>query len=83
LLGYFMKLHGFSTGTVALGIILSSLIELNFRKAWVISKGNIADFFQQIFTHPLSLVLFLLVILMVVRPGKIINKMKQKKHNQV
>jgi len=77
-LGYFMKLHGFSTGTVALGIILSSLIELNFRKAWVISKGNILTFFQAIFTHPLSLILCLLVILMVVKPGKIIKKMKQK-----
>lgn len=70
IVGYFLKLHGFNVGTLALGVILSSLIELNFRRSWVLSKGQAAAFMGEIVGNPLSLILFAAILLMVFQPVK-------------
>ncbi|MDO8884049.1 MAG: tripartite tricarboxylate transporter permease [Pseudotabrizicola sp.] len=64
--GYFMKLYGYPLGPVILGVILSRLLDDNWRRAiisdqeslWMLLKGTLAS--------PLSLVLFVSVILIFV-----------------
>jgi len=61
--GYFLKLYGYPLGPVILGVILSRLLDDNWRRAiisdqeslWMLLKGTLAS--------PLSLVLFTTVIL--------------------
>ncbi|CAM5273324.1 tripartite tricarboxylate transporter permease [Frigidibacter albus] len=64
--GYFLKLYGYPLGPVILGVILSRLLDDNWRRAiisdqeslWMLLKGTVAS--------PLSLVLFVTVILIFV-----------------
>ncbi|MEN3793919.1 tripartite tricarboxylate transporter permease [Fulvimarina sp. MAC3] len=59
LFGYFMKLYGYPLGPVILGVILSRLLDDNWRRAIIIERGSLPDFFLGILTSPLSLALFL------------------------
>lgn len=63
LLGYFMKLYGYQVGPVILGVILSRLIDENWRRAIISERESIPDLMLGIVTSPLSLVLFISVIL--------------------
>lgn len=77
LAGYFLKMYGFSTGPLVLGLILSSLLELNFRRAMSASHSNMGEFFGQIFASPLSVVLFLVTILIFASQFGLLRKVKQ------
>lgn len=63
--GYFMKCYGFPVGPLVLGLILGPIIEVNFRRA-VISADGVGGMIGEIFTNPLSLVLFVLMAVMIV-----------------
>jgi putative tricarboxylic transport membrane protein len=65
-LGYFMRLYGYPLGPVILGVILSRLLDDNWRRAIISEREDLGRFFEGIFTSPLSLVLFLAVILVFV-----------------
>ena len=45
LLGYFMRKSGFGTAPTILGIILGPILESNFRRALVLSKGKLSSIF--------------------------------------
>lgn len=60
-LGYLMKQHNIPTAPVILGVILSNLIESNFRRSITMVGGSFVGLFSDIFTHPISLVLFVVV----------------------
>ena len=79
ILGYFMKLHGFQTGPLVLGLILSQLLELNLRRAITAAHSNPAELLGQVITHPLSLVLFLVVCVVLLSQLQIFDKWKQRK----
>ena len=65
-LGYFMRLYGYPLGPVILGVILSRLLDDNWRRA-IISEGeSLGGFFRGILTSPLSATLFLAVVLIFV-----------------
>ncbi len=65
-LGYFMRLYGFQLGPVILGVILSRLLDDNWRRA-IISEGeDPVALLAGIVTSPLSLALFLAVIMIFV-----------------
>jgi len=63
ILGYFMKLYGYQVGPVILGVILSRLIDENWRRSIMSERGELDSLFSGIFTSPLSLVLFSSIIL--------------------
>ena len=65
-LGYFMKLYGWPLGPVILGVILSRLLDDNWRRAIISERESLAGFFEGIVTSPLSLMLFLAVVLIFV-----------------
>ncbi|MCD8077590.1 MAG: hypothetical protein LUE63_04320, partial [Lachnospiraceae bacterium] len=61
---------------LVLGLILSSLLELNFRRAWTASRSNLGTFFAQIFSSPLSLILLVITILIFASQLGLIRKLK-------
>lgn len=77
--GYFLKLHNFATGPIALGLILCSLLELNLRRSMTMARFSVGKFFLDIFTHPLSLILFLLVAVMFLSQLGVMAKWKGRK----
>lgn len=56
-LGYFMHHMGFSIPALALGLILGPVIESNFRRALMISRGDLGVFL----TSPISLICIVLI----------------------
>lgn len=65
-LGYFMKQYNYPLGPVILGVILSRLLDDNWRRAIISERESLPRFFEGIVTSPLSLVLFIGVILIFV-----------------
>lgn len=61
-LGYFMKLYGYQVGPIILGVILSRLIDENWRRAIISERESLPDLFIGIVTHPVSLILFVAVV---------------------
>lgn len=59
LIGYFLKKGGFATSPLILGLVLSPILEGNYRRALILSRGNIVSYF---FTRPISIVIAILVI---------------------
>lgn len=62
-LGYFMKSYGYQLGPVILGVILSRLLDENWRRAIISEQGSVSGLFKGMLTSPLSLVLLTMVVL--------------------
>jgi putative tricarboxylic transport membrane protein len=65
--GYFLKLYGYQVGPVVLGIILSRLMDDNWRRAVISEQDNVPAVFHGILTSPLSLTLFLIIVFVLVK----------------
>lgn len=65
-LGYFMKLYGYELGPVILGVILSRLLDDNWRRAIISDQESLPMLMLGILKSPLSLVLFVSVVLIFV-----------------
>jgi|TARA_R110001599_G_scaffold88359_1_gene234960 putative tricarboxylic transport membrane protein len=61
--GYFMRHYGYPLGPVILGVILSRLLDDNWRRAIISERGDIGRFFEGVITSPLSLTLFVAVLM--------------------
>ncbi len=64
--GYFMRHYGYPLGPVILGVILSRLLDDNWRRAIISEREDIGRFFHGVVTSPLSLTLLAAVILIFV-----------------
>ncbi|MFN4168736.1 MAG: tripartite tricarboxylate transporter permease [Pannonibacter phragmitetus] len=62
-LGYFMRLYGYSLGPVILGVILSRLLDDNWRRAIISEQESLPMLFKGILTSPLSATLMAGVVL--------------------
>ncbi|PLW77519.1 tripartite tricarboxylate transporter permease [Cohaesibacter celericrescens] len=60
--GYFMRLYGYPLGPVILGVILSRLLDENWRRAIISEREDLGRFFEGIISSPLSLTLFVAVL---------------------
>jgi putative tricarboxylic transport membrane protein len=76
--GYFMRHYGYPLGPVILGVILSRLLDDNWRRAIISEREDLGRFFEGIFTSPLSLVLFVSVILIFVSQTPIWTALKRR-----
>ena len=76
--GYFMRHYGYPLGPVILGVILSRLLDDNWRRAIISEREDLGRFFEGIFTSPLSLVLFISVILIFVSQTPFWTSMKKR-----
>ena len=62
-LGYFMRLYGYALGPVILGVILSRLLDDNWRRAIISEQESLPMLFKGILTSPLSAALLAGVVL--------------------
>lgn len=63
IVGYFMRLYQYPVGPVILGIILSKLVDENWRRAILSERGDMTQFFANLFASPLSCVLFAAIVI--------------------
>ena len=66
ILGYVMKLYHFPVGPSVLGIILSDLLALNFRRAATMTNNSLPALLVDLVSHPVSLVLLVFVVCMAI-----------------
>lgn len=71
ILGYFMKIYGYQVGPVILGVILSRLIDENWRRAIISEQDSLSAFFVKMVSSPLSLILFLAVVFILINQSPI------------
>jgi putative tricarboxylic transport membrane protein len=76
IIGYFLKLFKFPVGPMVLGIILGPQMDVNLRRAIISEEGSISGFLSSLFTHPISLILTLLVIITVFTQTPFYQKIK-------
>ncbi|WP_290701050.1 tripartite tricarboxylate transporter permease [Amphritea sp.] len=62
-IGYFMKQYDYQVGPVILGVILSRLMDENWRRSIISERESLPDFFINLLSSPLSLVLFISILL--------------------
>jgi putative tricarboxylic transport membrane protein len=78
ILGYFLKNFEFPVGPIVLGIILSPLLERNFRRAILSSQGNLITFFKSLVTNPISLIIVIVLVVMALGQSKGFKKVLTK-----
>ena len=76
LLGYFMRKTGFGAAPLVLGIILGNMVEANFRRSIVLSRGDMLSYY---FSRPFSVGLMILIALAIIAPFL----MRRKKARQL
>jgi|SRR5665648_4434 len=73
LLGYFLDKMKYSPAPIVLGIILGSMIDENFRRSLMVSRGDLSIFI----THPISAFFFAVIIFTLV--STVLKKKKTSK----
>lgn len=66
-IGYVLEKYGYSTAPMLLAYVLSPLLEEKMRKAFIISHGSVATFFEKPIACFFMIVLFAIVLTPVVR----------------
>jgi len=64
--GYFLKRYGYQIGPIILGVILGPIMDINFRRAILSTRGDIGEFLLELVTHPISLILVITMILLLI-----------------
>ena len=76
--GYFMKLYGFQVGPIILGVILSRLVDENWRRSIISERESLPDFFMNLFSSPLSVALLSVIVIAVVTQTPLMKLIKRK-----
>jgi len=76
-IGYWLKRYGYPVAPLAIGMVLGPLCETNFRRAMVVSAGDLSTFF----TKPISLVFLIIAFLALFWPfiKKMLAMLKMKR----
>jgi len=80
ILGYFLKRFDYPVAPCVLGIILAKLLEENYRRG-VLLKKSIGGLAGSIFTSPISLVLFIMIVIMFATQTQTYKNWKLKREN--
>jgi putative tricarboxylic transport membrane protein len=78
-LGYFMKQYGYQVGPVILGVILSRLLDENWRRAIISEREDLGIFFGNMLTSPLSLVIFLAIVFILLSQTPLWTRLRRKR----
>lgn len=66
ILGYLMRMYGYATGPMVLGIILGPLLDSNYRRAMQSADDSVIIFIKELFVHPISLVITLVIVYLLI-----------------
>lgn len=78
ILGYFLKRFDYPVAPAVLGIILTKLLEENYRRG-ILLKKSVIGLFSSIFTSPITLILFILIVVMFTTQTETYKKWKIKR----
>lgn len=78
ILGYFLKRFDYPVAPAVLGIILTKLLEENYRRG-ILLKKSVVGLFSSIFTSPITLILFVLIVVMFTTQTETYKKWKLKR----
>ncbi len=73
-LGYFMRLYGYATGPMVLGLILGPMLDANYRRTMQMVENQIVPFITGFFTSPISLFLTVSIFFMLFSQSKTYRK---------
>ena len=62
IIGYFLRLYGYATGPMVLGLILGPMLDANYRRTMQGAENQILRFLQGFVTSPISLFLTLSIV---------------------
>ncbi len=62
IIGYFLRLYGYATGPMVLGLILGPMLDANYRRTMQGAENQILPFLQGFVTSPISLFLTLSIV---------------------
>ena len=79
ILAYFMTEMGYPIAPLVIGVILGPMADENLRRGLLIYEGSL----MPIFTRPVALLLFLIIVLMVLSQTPIYKKVKQRVINKI
>ena len=65
ILCYFMKRYGYPVAGLVLGVILTPIIDNNFRRGVALEHGSVLSFFTGMLTSPISLLIIGLAVITV------------------
>lgn len=74
--GYFMRLYGYATGPMVLGLILGPMLDANYRRTMQGSENEIGQFISGFFTSPISLFLTVAIFLMIFTQTNFYKKLR-------
>lgn len=74
--GYFMRLYGYATGPMVLGLILGPMLDANYRRAMQGAENEIGQFVMGFFTNPISLFLTVAIFLMIFTQTNFYKKLR-------
>ncbi|MDR1935014.1 MAG: tripartite tricarboxylate transporter permease [Candidatus Accumulibacter sp.] len=78
ILGYFMKRYGYPVAPLVLGVILTPIIDENFRRGVQLSHGSIAGFFEGMFGSAVSLsILVIMLLTALVSSPRLMNALRR------
>jgi putative tricarboxylic transport membrane protein len=78
ILGYFLKRFDYPVAPAVLGIILTKLLEENYRRG-ILLKKSVVGLFGSIFTSPITLILFILIVVMFTTQTETYKNWKRKR----
>ena len=82
-IGYLLKFYKIPVGPIILGVILSSLIEQNFRRGISMTGNSLAFFIKDLVKNPISLILLLAISFMIISQTKWFRELfKRHKDNE-
>lgn len=81
--GYFLKMYKFPIGPCILGVILSKLLESNYRRGMTIAHNDFIRFFKRFFKSPITTVLFVVLIFMIVSQTSWYKNLSEKVRNKL
>lgn len=74
ILGYFMRLYGYATGPMVLGLILGPMLDANYRRAMQGAENQIVPFLEGFVVNPISLFLTLSIVFLVFSQTKVYRR---------
>ena len=62
IVGYFMKRYAYPVAPMVLGVILSPIIDANFRRGVQLERGSLVGFFTEMVSNTISVVLLAVML---------------------
>ena len=77
IVGYFMKRYDYPVAPLVLGVILTPIIDENFRRGVQLTRGDALGFFEGMVTNPVSLIILgMMILTAIVSNPKIMGAIK-------